>query len=487
MMKPKLRLRCRIMIQTMPMGNSMPMVLPKSTALAAAASAATQAEAVSAVDSDNMIVVDAHTVKDLTLEAAIPNISRAIPIVLSSNEIHIRKQIATKVQMTMGADIKHFEKDIDPRTGIVDVDWDITPIDPDNKLDAKIMSHAVFRTYCQHENSVDVPTEERVFSTSREIGQERTTRKNPEPVFNYLLGCEAVHLPALMQHVIDVNTGKVDPATQREYDFPLQTNFCTTFNICTVLPFEKPLSHAEIQQMQNELDIFKGGLAAYEMEVSNAKKEGRKLEPKSNRHMFVTSPLKHLPDVETMVRLQQGLQQMYVSNLVRSSDILLREKNSMAYVAAGTCEQLHRQPICFHDATEISRKRIVALPARQVAVQMHSAMCNLGMTMDEFANMRDPDHAFLFLKTMFSAGTQDGRQTPYKSDFVLHSVTPVSKAVAVANLQPVPGKIEYVPGCPACFYRRHVLDTGKEIFLRRETSCLSSRFGDLSFSSSLSK
>ena len=122
--------------------------------------------------------------------------------------------------------------------------------------------------------------------------------------------------------------------------------------------------------------------------------------------------------------------------------------------------------MCFHDTTEITKDRIATFPLKQVAVQMYAAMCNMGMSMQQLANMRNPDHAFQFLKTAFSCTTQDGRQTPYKSDFVLHSVTPVSKAVAVANLQPIPGQIEYAPGCPACFYRCHTLDTGKKVYCR---------------------
>lgn len=38
---------------------------------------------------------------------------------------------------------------------------------------------------------------------------------------------------------------------------------------------------------------------------------------------------------------------------------------------------------------------------------------------------------------------------------VIHSVMPVPECVALANLQPVPGVIEYAPGCQACFYKKH--------------------------------
>ncbi len=43
------------------------------------------------------------------------------------------------------------------------------------------------------------------------------------------------------------------------------------------------------------------------------------------------------------------------------------------------------------------------------------------------------------------------------SDYVLHSVMLVSKEIAEANLQPIPGQREYAPGCNACFYRKHVI------------------------------
>lgn len=46
-------------------------------------------------------------------------------------------------------------------------------------------------------------------------------------------------------------------------------------------------------------------------------------------------------------------------------------------------------------------------------------------------------------------------QTPYYSDYVLHSYEPVPEHIATANLKPVPGYIEYVQGCCECLYRMH--------------------------------
>jgi hypothetical protein len=355
--KSNLRFRARILVQTMPMGNSMPMMATGSS-----------------------MIVDAHSVPDLTIEAAIPQISQALPIALSNDEITLRKQIATKVQITMGSKIMHVEKDIDPRTGTVDIDWTFSAMDAfasELSDQTRIQSHVVMHIYTEHTNSVEEQEMQQQQKRQQQyVGAEASSsvqsfaqanspiiqRKNRDPKFCYLTGCEVIHLPALMQHVIDVNTGKINTATQREYDFPVQHNFCATFNLCTVVPFETPLTQKEIQQMQSELDIFKGGIAAYEMEAAAAKREGR--DPMHIGHAFMPSPLRcfllflffvcvcvvrvadftrshtpqqnlcgcrHLPDVETMVRLQQGLQQVYCSNLVRSSDILLKEPNAPAF------------------------------------------------------------------------------------------------------------------------------------------------------------
>jgi hypothetical protein len=34
---------------------------------------------------------------------------------------------------------------------------------------------------------------------------------------------------------------------------------------------------------------------------------------------------------------------------------------------------------------------------------------------------------------------------------------PVPECIAVSNLQPVPGSIQYAPGCVACFYKKHMI------------------------------
>lgn len=453
-----LHLRCRLRIHTMPMGNSMPMILSSSSATASNA------------------VVDAHSVQGLAMHDALPQICKAVPAALSKNEITIRQQIATKVQATMGCDMGHFEKDIAP-DGTVTIDWKISPINR-LKQQARIKSHAVLRIYTEH-------------TTVQDDIDEKQQIDSPQHTFCYLTGCEAIDLTALMQHTIDVNTGKVNTDLDRDYDFAAQTNFCNTFNICTVVPFEQPLTQQEILQMKRNLDIFKGGIAAYEMEEAMAKKEKR--EPIHTNHAFMPSCLRyfstfphfvfaspitasqrffaiccrHLPDVETIVLMQQGLQQVYCSNLIRSSQLVLSESNAMAFASTGTRLQLRGAAVGFYDTTDIDQARAAMMHPTQIAIQMYSAMCNMGMSFQEFAEMKDPDHIFEFVKTTFASCIQDAAQCPYKSDYVLHSVTPVSKEVAVANLQPVPGVLEYAPGCPACFYRKHVLETGEVVYCRQ--------------------
>ena len=463
---PRLRLRTRIRIITMPMGNSMPMI----SSLAISKEAADTSHA-STTSSSKCMVVDAHSIPGLTLESAIPQICQAVPMALSEDEIMIRQQIASKVQMTMGKNILHFEGDIDPQDGTIHIDWDIAPIDPNSN--ERIQSHAIFRTYSEHtyvteeeskeeENHYRMQTGEAITTRSATTSRDKNISKKP-PTFCYLLGCEPIDLCALMQHTLDINTGKVKPT--HEYDFAARTNFCGTFNICTVVPFDPPMSQKEIQQMQQELDVFRGGIASYIMEEAAAKNDGRK--PVHEGHMYMPSVLRHLPDISSMVRLQQGFQQVYCSKLVRSSDLILPESNAMAFVASGTCLQPHGMNVCFNDTTDIMTSRVATMHPTHVAIQMYSAMCNMGMSFQDFAKMKDPEQIFKFLRATFAAGTQDAVQCAYKSDYVLHSVTPVSREVAVANLQPVPAQnIVYAPGCGACFYKEHILGNGEKTYTR---------------------
>lgn len=221
-------------------------------------------------------------------------------------ELALRRQIATKVLITMGAKIYHFEKDIDPRDGTIDIDWEFAPakeFHDDPSDETRIKSHAVLRIYSEHTlvKPDDTPPTGSYYDT-------------PDSKFCYLLGCEIIDLRSLMQRSIDVNgtneimdltspmqqqgintsgdATKVDHAKQREYDFAVQTNFCNTFCICSVVPFSNKLSHAELQQMQADLDSFHVGLKAYEQEEAAAKKQKR--QAVHDGHPFKPSVLRYL-------------------------------------------------------------------------------------------------------------------------------------------------------------------------------------------------
>lgn len=276
----KLRLRCRLMVQTMPMGNSMPIFNPLAKIAAQPAHAPEETTAAA--------VVDAHTLPDIQIESVIQQITSAMPMVLTEKEMAIRKQIASKLLITMGSKILHFENNINP-DGTIDVDWTFAPMpgcEDDLSDDTRIKSHAVLRIYSEHTMVPPTP-DAPIIQTGGGMVQYYHT---PDSKFCYLTGCTAIDLAALMQHSIDVTTGKVDHATQREYDFAVQTNFCTTFNVCTVLPLTCIKDPKEILEMQQDLDLFRGGIAAYEREASLAKKEKR--EAVHVDHDFMSSILR---------------------------------------------------------------------------------------------------------------------------------------------------------------------------------------------------
>ena len=219
---------------------------------------------------------------------------------------------------------------------------------------------------------------------------------------------------------------------------------------------------------------------------------------------------RHLPDIETMVKLQQGLQQVYCVEGINKADAVLTEPNGIAYAQGSTYLQLYKAAVCFSDISEIVRNRVAFVPRyfltsyalcivikhlcpstlacplglpityllnyhnhmsnannkadfmpitlgrQQIMVQLFGAMTTMGLSAADLVKMQDHKHMFEFIKATLAAAMMDGKQTPYYSDYVLHSVTPVENAaVALANLQPVPGSIEYAPGCTACFYRQH--------------------------------
>ena len=153
---------------------------------------------------------------------------------------------------------------------------------------------------------------------------------------------------------------------------------------------------------------------------------------------------------------------MYFVNGIKSKEVVLSESNSLAYASTATCLQLHGMPISFQDMSRVVRERVAHTPVQQLAVQMHSAMCSMGLSLQDMARMKKPEQVFDFVNATVAASIQDAKQTPYKSDYILHSVTAVKKEVAEAQLQPIPGTIEYAPGssCAALCHliaRRRVL------------------------------
>lgn len=81
----ELRLRCRLQVLTMPMGNQMPVFNPQIAA---------------SPDGSHMVaenVVDAHTIPGIGMESVIQQVSSAMQVAMSKKEMAIRGQIATKV------------------------------------------------------------------------------------------------------------------------------------------------------------------------------------------------------------------------------------------------------------------------------------------------------------------------------------------------------------------------------------------------------
>ena len=272
--------------------------------------------------------VDAQNVPGITIDAVIPEVCKSLRSsdAMSSDEVQMRRSIATTVLITMGGDILHFEKDIDTSTGIVDVDWKFSSSpttatttqqqqqtglsfmgsgnsNKQQQDSTRIKSHAVMRVYASH--------------TDPKSGMK----------FSHLLGCEAIDLAALIQHSIHVNSGRINPKDEHQYDFALRTNFCNTFVVCTVLPM--PSQQTNVQYMQKQLQMLQSSLDAYRQEEISAKKQGRSANHEN--HDFMPSILAHLPDIETMVKLQQGLQQVYCVEGINKADAVLTEANGIAY------------------------------------------------------------------------------------------------------------------------------------------------------------
>lgn len=93
----------------------------------------------------------------------------------------------------------------------------------------------------------------------------------------------------------------------------------------------------EIQSMKAELQRLKNGIKAYEDEYN---KTGGKVD--LSKHDFRPSILRKLPYIQTIIKLQQGLQQAYCLNAVQSSNAVLTEPNSMQFASCATFLQTHQ-------------------------------------------------------------------------------------------------------------------------------------------------
>jgi hypothetical protein len=458
----------------MPMGNRLPMIVDKK-------------------------LTDAHNIKGITMEDAIDNISVNMDKTIAPEELMLRRQIVTSVLITMGRKITHFEGNVDPVTGTLDVDWtfshiisddehlsDLKQVDP-HDIERKFKDCVVMRAYCADYDP------------------------NTGDKFSHLLGCETVDLCSLMQQSIDVCTpGKINPEDNRKYDFPLRTNFCNTFVIASVIPMwgeavctmkevqtkrcvhgsdfhvstglavrgeDVSLNHSKIiTEMREHLlsmrsnlkkyedaeAVFKSSSAPFMPPHSNPQKPSSdspdRIKMDISSFSIVPSVLRKLPHIQTMVKLQQALQQVYCAHGVESSDAVLSEPNTMMYSTGSTSLQLHQASACFGDISQINNNRGAPVTMAQIMVQMYTAMIKTGLTHKDVQEMKASTHEddlIAFMNTVISVGQMDQKQCPYTYDNVIHSVMPVAEHIAVANLKPVPGTIEYAPGCHDCYYKKH--------------------------------
>ena len=191
----KLHFQCNLQVLAVPVGNQM-LVFNQQIA--------------ASPDGSHLVaenVVDAQTIPGMQMESIIQQVSPAMHMALPAKELALRKQIATKVLITMGADVYHFEQDLN-QDGILRVDWHIDATGPN----AFVMSHAVIRIYTQH--TMVKPEDINGVKTGSEMGTKSNNDgeccyDTPDSKVCYLLGCTPIDLAAMMQHSLDVNTGKV--------------------------------------------------------------------------------------------------------------------------------------------------------------------------------------------------------------------------------------------------------------------------------------
>lgn len=142
---PEMHFKFKLRFLTMPTGNSMP-VFSQSP------SGTISAPADIGTHNIGSSVVDAHSIPGIKMESVVQQVSHAIPIAMTDSEIMLRRQIATKVLITMGGKMQHFEKRIE-KDGTVDVDWLCTPMEQYRGIlsdETRIKSHAIIRVYSEH-------------------------------------------------------------------------------------------------------------------------------------------------------------------------------------------------------------------------------------------------------------------------------------------------------------------------------------------------
>lgn len=180
---------------------------------------------------------------------------------------------------------------------------------------------------------------------------------------------------------------------------------------------------------------------------------------------FMPSILRSLPQIQTSVHLQQGLQYAYCEDALKAKTLLVVEPHAMQFTPTATSYQTHMASICFTDMSRNHRLRYAPVPMDQIMVQFFAAINTAGIDPDEILHMNASEHvgeAVALYNAIFSAGQLDQVQTPYYSDYVLHSYEPADEQVAKANLKPVQGILEYAPGCNECIYRLHSVYSAKK-------------------------
>ncbi len=184
-------LKCRLCLHTMLMGNRLPMVLPAGLSpspspLAAASSGA-----------NGPSIVDAHNVQGIDMPTAVKGVSQAMHVAMDQEELLLRRFIGHKIVLSMGRMMTHFEGEVDPKTGVLEVDHVFKPLivskedehlmgqhayDP-HSPEMKVKDCIAMRVYCSH---IDDETKE---------------------VYSYPIAHEAIDLYSLQLRSIQVSGG----------------------------------------------------------------------------------------------------------------------------------------------------------------------------------------------------------------------------------------------------------------------------------------